>query len=138
MSSQQRVIRHPDEIPLDLQVVEQPQVPDNSIMPLDLVCKSPAMLASGLQVSIRADGLLNAPSITGQILWCHACHDHYELHIRFSSDEHAQRMRMFEQVCHIHHYRQSVQEHQGRTLSDDEAALEWIAKYAALFPSADT
>lgn len=70
MRNQQRAIRHPDEIPLDLQVVEQPRTPDSSIMPLDLVCKSPAMLASGLQVSISADGLLNAPSITGQILWC--------------------------------------------------------------------
>ncbi len=135
MNNQQLFIRHPDEIPLELQVVEQTFDTASSTMPLGLVCTSAAMLASGQLVNIRAHGLINNPDITGQIQWCYAQNDHYELRILFSSDEHAQRMRMFEQVCHIRHYRQWVHDQQGRALSEDEAALEWIAKYAALFPS---
>ncbi|UTW11915.1 hypothetical protein [Marinobacterium rhizophilum] len=135
MSSQQRFIRHPDEIPLELQLIDAREDSAPPSMPLSLVCKSAAMLATGQQVSINISELAHASAIRGQIEWCHAHHDHYELHIRFANDEHAQRMRMFEQVCHIRRYRQWVQDQQGRSLSEDEAALEWIAKYAALFPS---
>jgi hypothetical protein len=39
-----------------------------------------------------------------------------------------------EQQCHqIRQYRQSVLRDSGRLLSPDEAALEWIAQYAAHF-----
>ncbi len=135
MRSQQCFIRHPDEIPLELQVMEADGQFANPPMPLGLVCKSAAMLATGQQVCINIGDLAHTAAITGHIEWCHAQRDHYELHIRFANDEHAQRMRMFEQVCHIRRYRQWVQDQQGRSLSEDEAALEWIAKYAALFPS---
>ncbi|MCP8687072.1 hypothetical protein [Marinobacterium sedimentorum] len=135
MRNQQRFIRHPDEIPLELQVVDPLCNTVQLPMPLGLLCRSAAMIATGQQVNISTSELAHAPAITGQIEWCHAHQDHFELHICFASDEHAQRMRMFEQVCHIRRYRQWVQDQQGRSLSEDEAALEWIAKYAALFPS---
>ncbi|WP_020682287.1 hypothetical protein [Marinobacterium rhizophilum] len=135
MNNQPCFIRHPDEIPLEVQVVEHSCDTANTPMPLGLVCRSAAMLATGQQVNISIRDNAHTPAITGQIEWCRAHQDHYELHIRFANDEHAQRMRMFEQVCHIRYYRQWVQDQQGRTLSEDEAALEWIAKYAALFPS---
>ena len=42
--------------------------------------------------------------------------------------------RMVEQICHIEDYRQSVCRVEGRRLSAEEAAVEWIAQYAAQFP----
>ncbi|MCZ7563309.1 MAG: hypothetical protein M5U08_05410 [Burkholderiales bacterium] len=41
---------------------------------------------------------------------------------------------MVEQVCHIEEYRRAVARDEGRTLSTEEAAAEWIAEYAARFP----
>jgi hypothetical protein len=41
---------------------------------------------------------------------------------------------MVEQICHIEDYRQSVCRVEGRQLSAEEAAVEWIAQYAAQFP----
>jgi hypothetical protein len=39
-----------------------------------------------------------------------------------------------EQQCHqIRQYRQSMLRERGRLLSPDEAALEWIERYAATF-----
>ncbi len=39
-----------------------------------------------------------------------------------------------EQQCHqIRQYRQSILRESGRLLSPDEAALEWIERYAASF-----
>jgi hypothetical protein len=42
---------------------------------------------------------------------------------------------MVEQVCAIDRYRRQVLEQEGRTLSRDEAASEWITKYAGRFPT---
>jgi hypothetical protein len=41
---------------------------------------------------------------------------------------------MVEQICHIEHYKREVAEREGRELSGQQAAKEWIAKYAASFP----
>ena len=41
---------------------------------------------------------------------------------------------MVEQICHIEHYRRTVHESQGRSLSSHEAAPEWIERYAEAFP----
>jgi hypothetical protein len=43
--------------------------------------------------------------------------------------------RMVEQVCHIEDYRQSVSRIEGRQLSAEEAATEWIDRYARDFPA---
>ena len=42
-------------------------------------------------------------------------------------------IRMAEQLCQIEHYRSDNKQYLDRTMSQDEAAQEWIAKYAALF-----
>ena len=42
---------------------------------------------------------------------------------------------MIEQVCHIEHYRKEVMLREGRELSAQEAAREWISKYAGDFPA---
>ena len=50
-----------------------------------------------------------------------------------ASEPDAFRNRM-EQQCHeIKQYRQSILRDSGRLLSPDEAALEWIERYAATF-----
>ena len=47
------------------------------------------------------------------------------------------RARMVEQVCHIEQYKHQVLKKEGRKLSGEEAALEWIQKYAPQFPGSD-
>ena len=47
------------------------------------------------------------------------------------------RARMVEQVCHIEQYRHEILKNEGRKLSSEAAALEWIQKYAPLFPGSD-
>lgn len=42
-------------------------------------------------------------------------------------------IRMAEQLCQIEHYRSDNKHYLDRNMSQDEAAQEWIAKYAALF-----
>jgi hypothetical protein len=61
----------------------------------------------------------------------------YELGVTFLEAEDAFRARMVEQLGHIEDYRRSVQRIEGRELDMDEAAHEWIEKYAANFPQID-
>jgi hypothetical protein len=45
---------------------------------------------------------------------------------------------MVQQVCSIENYRREVQQREGRALTTQEAASEWIAKYAGRFPDSET
>jgi hypothetical protein len=43
---------------------------------------------------------------------------------------------MVEQICYIEHYRKEVRATQGRVLTAEEAAREWIERNAGRFPAA--
>ena len=45
-------------------------------------------------------------------------------------------LRMVEQICHIEHYRNELLQTEGREISSEVAAKEWIEKYAHTFPGA--
>lgn len=70
------------------------------------------------------------------VVWCNQTNSHYDIGVRFMAEESNFRMRMVEQVCYIEKYKQEMVEKEGRTLSAEEAALEWIRKYAREFPQA--
>ena len=72
--------------------------------------------------------------LTGNIVWCERSGDGYEIGIEFERSRDTYRMRMIEQICHIEHYRSEVERLEGRKLSSQDAASEWIARYAKDFP----
>ena len=57
----------------------------------------------------------------------------FEIGMRFTSDDEYFRTRMVEQVCQIEDYRQQICANDGRAMNFEEAAFEWIAKYAKNF-----
>jgi len=57
----------------------------------------------------------------------------FEVGVRFASDDEFFRVRMMEQVCQIEAYRLRLLAEEGRELSSEQAAIEWIGKYAATF-----
>ncbi|HYH82518.1 MAG TPA: PilZ domain-containing protein [Longimicrobium sp.] len=54
--------------------------------------------------------------------------------VQFLEAADAFRVRMVEQVCAIERYRREVEAVDGRLLTPQEAAKEWIGKYAGRFP----
>jgi hypothetical protein len=54
--------------------------------------------------------------------------------MRLLNPEEAFKVRMVEQICHIEHYRKEVLASEGRRLTTQEAATEWISKYSSKFP----
>jgi Tfp pilus assembly protein PilZ len=70
----------------------------------------------------------------GIVVWCQPSNSHYDVGVQFTNNESSFRIRMIEQVCYIENYKREVLEKEGRELSGEEAAVEWITKYARDFP----
>jgi len=71
----------------------------------------------------------------GTVAWCRPEGDHFAVGVQFDEPSTHYSVRMVEQVCHIEHYRTSILEREGRKLSSEEAATEWVERYAAQFPA---
>ncbi|MCH9638147.1 MAG: PilZ domain-containing protein [Betaproteobacteria bacterium] len=74
-------------------------------------------------------------TLTGSVVWCEKSNNGYEIGLEFDDSKEIFRLRMIEQICHIEHYRKEVERIEGRELSADEAAKEWISRYASDFPA---
>lgn len=70
----------------------------------------------------------------GVVTWCQEAECGYEIGVRFSQANDLYGVRMVEQLCYIEEYRQEIERDEGRVLSSEEAASEWISRFAADFP----
>ena len=73
-----------------------------------------------------------------RVVWCRALAGGAELGVEFLNRDDAFRARMVEQLCYIENYQKAVKRIEGRVLSMEEAASEWIGKYAPQFPKPDS
>jgi hypothetical protein len=71
-----------------------------------------------------------------EVVWSRRVGDAYQIGVRFMEAADAFRVRMVQQVCSIENYRREVREREGRELSTEDAATEWIGRYAGRFPDA--
>jgi len=71
-----------------------------------------------------------------RVVWIKPEGDGYCVGVEFLDANDAFRSRMVEQVCAIEQYRGEVLENEGRELTPQEAAAEWIGRFAGRFPDA--
>jgi hypothetical protein len=75
-------------------------------------------------------------SVKGEVVWCRPTDDGcFEIGVRFIDAGQRFKMRMVEQVCHIEQYKKELFENEGRSLTSEQAAMEWIKRFAKEFPS---
>jgi len=133
-------IRHPIDVPIELRAEGAPLPPalhghDISVGGLAVHSREP--VAPGAVIEVRIPHLKPAFAVRARVAWCHPGDGGgHEVGLAFLDADDAFHARMVEQVCHIEQYRRAVAREQGRQLSAEEAAHEWIAKYAAGFPGA--
>ncbi len=72
--------------------------------------------------------------VDAQVKWCEQTSKGFDVGVAFASKDQAFCARMVEQVCHIEHYKRKVLNEEGRMLNGDQAAAEWISRYADSFP----
>jgi hypothetical protein len=139
-------IRHPSGIPLQYAQIDEPQHSVDSLHNVSL---------GGLSFSVAEDLKINSwltinipvnqdsLKVEAQVRWCRAQNNSsldssqnalFDVGVQFLDSLDAFSIRMVEQICHIEDYKKKVLIEEGRTLSNDEAATEWIEKYATEFP----
>ena len=98
-----------------------------------LAFQSDCELEPGIVVEVRFT-FVRPMFETKARVWCSAGEGGFELGVEFLDPEDAFRARMVEQVCYIENYKKVVYQTEGRLLTTEEAAMEWIGKYASQFP----
>lgn len=73
--------------------------------------------------------------VSARVAWCREEADCFLVGVEFQNASEAFQIRMVEQVCHIHSYKREIEERDGRQLSTEDAAREWIDRHAASFPN---
>jgi hypothetical protein len=135
-----RFIRHPASIPIQIgKRVSSDHDTQYHTQTVDvsaggLSCESEFLMSPGEPVEVEI--ALNQPPFKtiGHVVWCKHNGDRFLVGIGFADLATAYAVRMVEQVCYIEEYRQGVLEEEGRELSSEDAALEWISKHAGDFP----
>jgi len=136
-------IRHPVDVPIEIRTGTRDggtefQAQDISLGGLALHSTVP--VEPGSLIEVRIPYVQPAFEARARVAWCRPRREGggHEVGVSFLDAEDAFLARMVEQVCYIEDYRKSVARLEGRELSSEEAASEWIEKYAAKFPGADS
>ena len=132
-------IRHPVDVPIEIRTSRA--APGAAVQTHDVSAGGLAVVSSepvepGAMIVVRIPYVQPAFEARARVAWCRPNHDGgHEVGVTFLDAEDAFTARMVEQICHIEDYRKSVARAEGRLLSPEDAAHEWISKYAANFPS---
>ena len=132
-------IRHPTSVPFQLDELGGSVNHDlntlNNVSFGGVACLCSKPIKEGATVKMRIECINPEFEITGKTAWCRLKNDQYEVGIEFIvNKDQVFHLRMIEQICHIEHYRNEVLENEGRELNIEDAAKEWIEKYAGNFP----
>lgn len=136
--NQRAYIRHPANIPIEIALIARTGKHRQRLHDISfggLRCGFSAYVKPGTLIRLNID-LVDPPfDARARVIWCHSCMSGFDLGVEFMDAEDAFRARMVEQICHIEQYKRWAQDTQGRELSAEQAAKEWINKYAADFPN---
>jgi len=135
-----RYIRHPASIPIEVAAgaeLAEHAFRTYNVGEFGIAFRADRALAPGTVITLRIFITTPPFETAARVVWCQAGPDGYEVGVEFADPDQAFRARMFEQVCHIEHYRKEVLQMQGRQLTSDQAAAEWISRFASRFPRAN-
>lgn len=134
-----KYIRHPSSIPIfyDLLAIGAKRKNQLKNVSLGGMCfESKRVLEQGAMLLIHIPFTSPVFQERAMVAWCQKTNAHYNIGVEFLNEESSFRIRMVEQVCYIERYKRDVAEKEGRDISGEEAAVEWIRKYARDFPRA--
>jgi len=131
-------IRHPSDIPISYNV----QGADSGIFGnLNNISNGGLCFCTTDAIVINTFIVINFPiihskaNLQGIVVWCNPINEVFDIGVKFPDKESAFRVRLIEQICYIEHYRRTVFLNEGRNLTSQQAALEWIEKFASDFPA---
>jgi len=136
--AQRKFMRHPSDVPINVEGLKQYVAHETeylqNISHGGLAFESRHELALGQVINVSLPLVRPVFTIKGRVIWCRPNDGNYDIGVEFIEPEKIFKARMVEQVCQIEHYKREVREREGRELTGEQAALEWIKKYACDFP----
>ncbi len=130
-------IRHPSDIQIKYRIQDSSSIGINNLKNISMggLCfKSSVRLANGIQLILSIPIIKPTFKAKGVVAWCNKTEDRFDVGVNFLDSDTQYRIRIIEQICQIEHYRKDVQRKQGRIISAEKAAEEWIEKFASDFP----
>lgn len=132
-------IRHPSDVPIEVQgspEMDYVRRCTKNVSFGGLAFTSDAAIEPETIIALRFPYLKPAFEVpAARVAWCRNEGSQYAVGVQFINYEEAFRVRMVEQICHIESYRRNVAQREGRDLTSEEAALEWINRFASSFPN---
>lgn len=130
-------IRHPSDIPLEYQLEAYDEglvINLNNVSYGGVSFYAEESIKPGTIIRLKI-GLVDPKFVSKcNVTWCQMEGDRYVIGAMFLEQDDVYKARMVEQICHIEHYKNEVKRREGRILSGEQAANEWIAKFATNFP----
>jgi hypothetical protein len=133
-------IRHTAGVPLEVRCL--PGSPASTLQSVNVSTGGLSFVSDehhemGAIIQIRIPTVNPPFEARAKVVWTRPEGDGWCVGVQFLEENDAFRARMVEQVCAIEQFRAEVRENEGRELTTQEAAAEWIARYAGRFPDAD-
>lgn len=131
------LIRHPSTVPLHYRRFGETVSRSTQSEDPGLCFATSEQLAPGSLVELTIPAAGRTQSFRLQVLSCQPVVTGFEVRGCFVDENDAFVGRMIEQVCYIEAYRCDVEHREGRRLSREHAAREWIERFAAAFPATE-
>ena len=134
-------IRHTVDVPLEVEELASSEARRGHSVNVSsggLAFESSSCPRVGDLIRLRIPTVTPVFEAAARVAWCRQEDGSYLVGVQFVDAAAAFRSRMVQQVCSIENYRKEVLEQEGRKLSTQEAASEWIEKYAGRFPDSQT
>lgn len=128
-------IRHPLDMPIEV-LQAQGEGHDGEMLNISLggvAFQTNQPHTPGQDVRLRISCCDPPAEVSGHVVWCEPEGQRFDVGVAFYDPGDAYKMRMVEQACHIQQYRLDRVIEEGRYMTLDEAAREWIARYASHF-----
>jgi hypothetical protein len=129
--------RHPAGVPIEIglnEVVASKREYLINISRGGLCFQSNIFLTPGTRIHITVPLIRPVFNTWARVAWCKQDVDTYAVGVTFEGKDEPFKTRMVAQICDIEKYKKIVARKEHRKLTSEEAALEWIKKYAATFP----
>jgi len=134
---ERRFIRHPTRMPIRFELHGERLWHDDYLRNVGEggLCFATAIaLDPDLAIRLTIPVLGEQYVIDGAVAWCRQTTSGYEVGVRFFTPQDRFCVRMVEQLCYIEDYRLQVETEERRRLSSEQAAQEWIERFADQFP----
>lgn len=123
-----RHVRHPSDLPVHVRLsklVSHDRDYLRNISRGGLCFTSPVPIGAGATIHIEIPVAQPVFETDGVVVWCDSAENGFEVGVRFVGS--LQDPRIVEEICQVENYRREIWLREGRQLSGEEAALEWMA-----------